>query len=222
MVHDVGLGWQFFASLTAFDEQVAREVAEGGCPRCGGPLHRANYARKPRGALQAAAAEAFTLRHSLCCGREGCRARALPPSLRFFGRRVYVEAVVLLASAVAQLARVPREARAATGVPVRTLRRWGAWWHETFPRTSVWSALRATFPPPPPDEAELPKALLDRFAVDHEELADRSKLAAVCELAARCLAPMTTQSVPDGSRFVRSVFARLPRSPLHAKDVDPA
>ncbi len=204
MVHEVGLGWEFFAALTVFDEQIATEVAVGGCPRCGGPLHRADYARKPRGALQAAAAEAFTLRHSLCCGREGCRARALPPSLR-----VYVEAVVLLASVVAQLARVPREARAATGVPARTLRRWGTWWSETFPRTSMWIALRATFAPPPPDETELPKALLDRFAADHEELAGRSKLAAICELAARCLAPMTTQSVPDGSRFVRSVFARL-------------
>jgi len=222
MVHEVGLGWEFFAALTAFDEQIAREVAAGGCPRCGGPLHRADYGRKPRGALQGAAAEAFALRHSLCCGREGCRARALPPSLRFLGRRVYVEAVVLLASAVAQLARVPREARAATGVPARTLRRWGAWWRETFPRTSVWFALRATFSPPPPDEAELPRSLLDRFAVDHDVPGGRSKLAAICELAARCLAPMTTQSVPDGSRFVRSVFARSARPPIHAKDGDSA
>jgi hypothetical protein len=209
MVHESGLGWEFFAALTAWDEQIAAEVAAGGCPRCGGPLHRADYARKPRGALQAAAAEAFTLRHSLCCGREGCRARALPPSLRFLGRRVYVEAVVLLASVVAQLARVPCEARAATGVPARTLRRWGTWWRETFPRMPTWIALRATFAPPPPDETDLPKALLDRFAADHDDRAGRPKLAAMCELAARCLAPATTESVPDGSRFVRSIFARL-------------
>jgi len=130
---------------------------------------------------------------------------------------VYVEAVVLLASAVAQLARVPREARAATGVPVRTLRRWGTWWSETFARTSTWIALRATFAPPPPDETELPKALLDRFAADHEEVGGRSKLAAICELAARCLAPMTTQSVPDGSRLVRSVFAGFASPPSTQK-----
>jgi hypothetical protein len=209
MVHEFWLGREFFAALTAVDERIAREVAADGCPRCGGPLHRSDYPRKPRGALLAAAAEAFAVRHSLCCGREGCRSRALPPSLRFLGRRVYVEAVVLLASVVAQLARAPREARAATGVPVRTLRRWGAWWSETFRRTATWIALRATFAPPPPDETELPKSLLDRLAADHDDRSGRSKLAVACELAARCLAPTTTDSVPDGSRFVRRVFGRF-------------
>ena len=46
-------------------------------------------------------AEAFGRRFSLCCGREGCRHRATPPSVRFLGRRVYVGAVVIVASAIA-------------------------------------------------------------------------------------------------------------------------
>ncbi len=61
---------------------------------------RATTAAKPRGAEIAGAGEAFKLRHSLCCGRRGCRRRALPPSLRFLGRRVYLEAVVLIATAI--------------------------------------------------------------------------------------------------------------------------
>jgi hypothetical protein len=76
MLHDLRLGEEFFAMLLAFDAKIAREVAAAGCPHCGGPLHQSNYERKPRGAEFAAAGEAFTLRHSLCCGREGCRRRA--------------------------------------------------------------------------------------------------------------------------------------------------
>ena len=51
----------------------------------------------------APAGEEFVRRFSLCCGREGCRKRATPPSLRFLGRRVYLCAVVLVASMFAQV-----------------------------------------------------------------------------------------------------------------------
>ena len=205
MLHDLRLGEEFFAKLTGFDAEIARRVAAEGCRHCGGPLHRADYERKPRGARLAAGAEAFTVRHSLCCGREGCRKRALPPSLRFLGRRVYVEAVVLLASLVAQLTAALRDARALTGVPGRTLRRWGAWWRNTFPQCSTWLELRARFRPPPPDETVLPASLLVRLGA---ELADGQRSVSVgeiCALASRLLAPATTLSVPDGSRFVRGV-----------------
>lgn len=64
-------------------------------------MHFANYERKPRGGppeLQ----EAFAVRFSLCCGSEGCRRRTMPPSVRFWGRRVYWAPVVLLAIALRQ------------------------------------------------------------------------------------------------------------------------
>ncbi|ACN15027.1 conserved hypothetical protein [Desulforapulum autotrophicum HRM2] len=70
-------------------------------PYCGGPLHFSNYQRKPRGGppeLQ----EVFEIRFSLCCGREGCRRRTTPPSVRFWGRRVYWAPVVLLVTALRQ------------------------------------------------------------------------------------------------------------------------
>lgn len=210
MLHHLRLGEELFASFVEFDARIAREVASGGCRHCGGPLHQSNYLRKPRGAQLAAAGEAFALRHSLCCGRDGCRKRALPPSLRFLGRRVYLEAVVLLASVVALLMPALRAAQALTGVPKVTLERWGLWWRTTFPMSATWVELRARFRPPPPDEALLPSSLVDRVT---EELVDLARgdpsLSEVCQVVARLLAPVTTQSVPDAARFVRDALGSV-------------
>ena len=72
MFDDVALGIEFFEGLVAIDEAIAREAAEAPCRFCEGPVHRSDYARKPRGGLVGAAGEAFATRFSLCCGREGC------------------------------------------------------------------------------------------------------------------------------------------------------
>jgi hypothetical protein len=203
MVHDLRLGEEFFSHLFAADAEVSRRVAAAGCPWCGGPLHQAHYERKPRGGAFAAAGEAFALRHSLCCGREGCRRRTLPPSLRFLGRRVYVEAVVLLATAAAQLAVVTlRAMAAATGVPGRTLRRWGRWWRDAFPRSSTWALLRARFRPPPPDEAQLPRSLVARLHRDLRGEREVPTVSRVCLAAALLMAPATTTFPVDISRFM--------------------
>ncbi len=204
MVLDLVLDEEFFASLTRLDAEMARQVAASGCRWCGGPLHRANYQRKPRGGLLAEAGEAFTIRHSLCCGAEGCRRRSLPPSLRFLGRRVYLEVVVLLACMVAQLVSSLREACAATGVPSWTLQRWSGWWREEFVQSPTWAELRARFAPPPPAEADLPRSLVVRIEAELRRRAP-PPITDVCRLAARLLAPATSSSVPDGSRFVRGL-----------------
>jgi hypothetical protein len=208
-----GFGGEFFSTLERFDAAIADAVVAGRCRHCGGPLHRSDYRRKPRGALIAGAGEAFTRRHSLCCGRRGCRKRALPPSLRFLGRRVYLEMVVVLASVFALTATLLREAVAASGVPARTLRRWGSWWREVFPRLPTWAELRVRFVPPPPDEAELPLSLVERLAADLRRTAGASAEsaagAAVMTLLARCLAPATTGSVHSGSRFVMAAAAQV-------------
>src|SRR5271169_4779659 len=117
MVNEVDLRGEFFRLLVEFDERIMRRVAAEGCRRCDGPLHRSDYNRKPRGALIAPAGEAFVVRFSLCCGREGCRKRATPPSLRFLGRRVYLGAVVIVASLVAQWLGTAEASRRVTGVP---------------------------------------------------------------------------------------------------------
>jgi hypothetical protein len=123
MVAEVDLGREFFTLLEQHDEREVQRVAAEGCPRCDGPLHRGDYDRKPRRALIAPAGAAFVVRFSLCCGREGCRKRAMPPSRRFLGRRVYLGAVVIVASVVARALGVSAESGRVTGVPVRTQQR---------------------------------------------------------------------------------------------------
>jgi hypothetical protein len=157
--------------------------------------------RKPRGA-EVAEVDPVWKRHSLCCGRVGCRRRALPPSLRFLGRRVYVEAVVVLASVFVQALASVAKAAATTRIPERTLRRWRTWWQEEFPRLRTWLQVRAGFVPPPPEEEDLPRSLLVRLGFapgDGSAALDKG-----LGLLARLLAPMTTASVEDGSRFVRA------------------
>jgi hypothetical protein len=58
--------------------------------------------------------------------------------------------------------------------------------------------------PPPPDEADLPRSLIERLATDVESNSETPTLGEVCLLAARLLAPATT-SLPDASRFVRGL-----------------
>ena len=213
MLHAVRLVGEFFARLEKLDEAIAAAVAACRCQHCQGPLHRSDYQRKPRGALLAPTGEAFTIRHSLCCGRRGCRKRATPPSLRFLGRRVYLEVVVIMASMVAQtMVMTARAAIAVTGVSLRTLRRWGDWWRGTFPKLPVWLELRARFVPPPPDESDLPRSLVARLAGDgarHDTAADGSVNEEALLLASRHLAPATTISVVKGSRFVTAAFASM-------------
>lgn len=67
-----------------------RQVAAAGCPWCEGPLHRSDFDRKLCDGLIVEGGEEFVQRFSLCCGYEGCRRRATPPSVRFPGRRFYL------------------------------------------------------------------------------------------------------------------------------------
>ena len=133
-------------------------------PFCGGPLHSAHYLRKPRGGppdLQ----EAFEVRFSLCCGREGCRRRVLPPSVRFWGRRVYWAPVVLLISALRQ-GRHPeatlQRLKALCGVWRSTVKRWQRYFRDLFPQTISFRRLSGRLMPPIGSDL-LPKALLERF-----------------------------------------------------------
>jgi hypothetical protein len=201
MIYDLDLKVEDFAALTRADAGIAAAVAAEGCPYCDGPLHVANYQRKPRGGVFAEAGEDFSLRHSLCCGRRGCRRRVLPPSLRFLGRRVYLELAVLLASAFVQIATGLRAAARQTAVPARTLERWLCWWREEVPRLGWWAELRARLAAPGPDESTLPRSLLT-------QLGRVARGADLAWLAAKCLAPGTTR-LADAARFARDA-ARAP------------
>jgi hypothetical protein len=195
MFDDVELGSEFFEGLTAIDQAIVAAVAAQPCTRCGGRLHRGDYPRKARGGLAAEAAEAFDRRFSLCCGREGCRRRATPPSVRFLGRRVYVGAVVIMASVVALARSHAENMRRRVGIAPRTARRWIRWWRDAFPATKVFVALAARVVPAI-DRQRLPAAILDRLVGD-EDVRMRRMLG--------WLAPLTTSSVSDGARFVRGL-----------------
>lgn len=188
MFDQVVLGREFFVVLEACDLAITLRVAAARCPTCGGPLHRGDFGRKPRGGLIAAAGEAFVLRFSLCCGRHGCRKRATPPSLRFLGRRVYLGAVVLLACVMRQAIGT----RAATGVPAQTVRRWLGWWRGPFLGTEVLAWIRARLVGV--DVGQLPGSIL---ATLPGALVERVRT--MLDL----LAPLSTGSVRGGSRFVR-------------------
>jgi hypothetical protein len=158
---------RFFDLLYTLDSDLADQVRIQGCP-CGGRLHQAHYPRKPRGAPAKLSLDPER-RFSFCCGRDGCRRRRTPPSLRFLGRRVYFGVVVVLVTAMAHGA-TPRRAaelRNQLGVDRRTLARWRQWWQEHFPSSSFWREQRARFSPPILADA-LPGALLDRFAPEGE------------------------------------------------------
>ena len=151
---------RFFELLVRIDQELARQTHAAGCA-CGGVLHRGDYPRKPRGCLIEVRV-AFETRFSFCCNL--CRKRTTSVSVRFLGRRVYLAlAVVLVSARHAGQTPAARRAAALLEVPVRTLGRWRHWWQEQFPLTGLWRGACARFMPPVV-LAEIPGALLDRFA----------------------------------------------------------
>jgi hypothetical protein len=111
--------------------------------------------------------------------------------VRFLGRRVYAEVVVVVASMHGQVAPAMGALGRATGVPARTVGRWLAWWREAFLASAIWSEACARLVPAP-DRRQLPASLLVRF----------SAATGLVDLA-RFLGPMTTGSVPNGSHILQ-------------------
>lgn len=196
MFDQLALEGEFFEMLRVVDEQIVAKAAELRCPHCGGPLHRSDYDRKPRGGSIGVAGETFSRRFSLCCGREGCRRRATPLSVRFLGRRVYLGAVVVVASAIAVVVTVASALRRATGVSPRTTRRWLQWWRGPFTKTGVYVELMGKLQTPVSRMA-LPHALLERLG-DH----DQERVAKLLGW----LAPLTTTTSHLEPSFVGAVM----------------
>ena len=178
--------------LRRFDEDLAEEAREQGCPHDGGVLHRADYERRPRGGPATLGRKDRT-RISYCCAEPGCRKRMTPPSMRFLGRRVYLGAVVVLVSAMRHglLGRRVAELRELLGVARSTLVRWRRWWRETFAHSPCFEMLRGHLADPV-DLGRLPAALLERFDGD-----ERQRLVALL----RVLLPLTTTSWSETSRW---------------------
>jgi hypothetical protein len=180
---------RFYHVLAGIDAELAETARRAGCP-CSGALHSARYPRKPRGLPNDAGRDEW--RASFCCA--SCRRRTTPRSVRFLGRRVYLGAVVVLATALQQGPspwRV-RRLRSLFGMSVQTLARWRAWWTEAFAQSAFWKAARAAFSPPVAD-GTAPSSLLERFAGSADEPVE----ALLCFLS-----PLSTPAgyVPDRCR----------------------
>ena len=170
MMHKLLADARFYVTLLKIDRDLARAVRDAGCA-CGGRLHAGHYPRKPRGG-PAALPEDYEKRFSFCCAVEGCRARATPPSVRFFGRRWYLAAVVVVVSAL-QHDLSPRRLAAlrkwlGEQVSRQTVERWRRWWQGAFRASPCWSAGRARFVPPVV-ESRLPESLLGRLRGSEED-----------------------------------------------------
>lgn len=169
MCHRVLSDARFPSALLKVDQELAAELRLAGCEACGGRLDSARYPRKPRGSKVKLPAD-YDWRFSFCCARDGCRIRHTPPSVRFLGRRVYLGAVVVLATAMQQGATPARAERLRElfGVSPETLARWREWWRSTFAESAFWKLAKARLSPPA-EEGGFPLSLLERFGDDAEE-----------------------------------------------------
>jgi hypothetical protein len=194
LCHNLLLDSRLYALLLKFDEDLAAEAKRGGCPICGGRLDKGRYPRKPRVSPAVKLPEAYDHRFSYSCATRTCRKRRTPASARFLGRRVYLGAVVVLATAMQQGMTCWRtsQLRKLLGVSVQTLARWRAWWTSAFAASTFWKAARAAFSPPV-DETSAPSSLVERFTGE-----PREQLAALL----RFLSPLSTAAayVPDRRR----------------------
>ena len=138
-----------WSQLVEIDRQLQQATIARRCPWCQGALHVADHPRKPRG-LPLGLEELWSRRFNTCCG--SCRRRSMPPSVWFLGRRVYVGAIVVLATMFALVCRAAR----------RTLERWSAWWTQALPATTWWRQMRGRFDRPV-DGPRLPASLLQRY-----------------------------------------------------------
>jgi hypothetical protein len=171
----------FFHFLTRIDEEFAAVIRLGRCRGCAGPLHVADFPRKPR-ECPAAVREDYSWRLSFTCGR--CDARATSPSVRFAGRRVYLSVVLMLASPPGSSS--GQALCNLLSIPARTLQRWRTWWRVDFVLTPFWQSVRERFMPPV-TITQLPPSLLERF--DAGEMTHR------LALALRFIAPLSTRAM---------------------------
>lgn len=164
MIYEFVFRITLYRLLHDIDRDMAEQVRSGRCPHCGGPLHAAPYGRKPRGG-PAGIPEEFCVRLSLCCGREGCRRRALPRSCLFLGRKVYWGGIVMVVTALRQQRRGGwsiRKLRETFGMSYSTILRWEAFYREAFAKSRRWKELRGLLSSRVRSD-ELPLSLVEHF-----------------------------------------------------------
>lgn len=196
--HTAECSINFHTLLRALDETAAERLRAMGCPHCGGRLHVAAFPRKVRGLTdEAVEAGEYESRFSFCCGAEGCRRRATPPSVRFSLRRVYATVAVVALSLIGSARTSAVDAgdvMARPGAPARsTRRRWQRFWREGL-LENAWLVAMLGQLRERPSFTSSPSSLLELFSGTlHEQMLH----------LIRWLSPLTTGSVPpEASRVV--------------------
>ena len=142
MILDTIRNVKLYQLLFFIDQDLADQLRIRSCPFCGATVHTANYLRKPRGG-PGNIPEEFSIRHSLCCS--ACRRRVLPPSLRFWDRKVYW-GIVILVTVVLQQGRTAGHSAARimrlVGISRHTLKRWIRYFKKVFPQSNRWKRIR--------------------------------------------------------------------------------
>ncbi len=165
----------FWDQLLTIDRKLFETARASACSFCGGRLHTSHYPRKPRG-LSVEAEPYFSQRFSCCCGH--CRKRYTPSSVRFLGRRVYVAAIMILATMHTLVC----------GAARRTLGHWNFWWTQTVPTLGFWRELQGRLVPTV-ESSRLPGSLLERLE-PQKDLQTEDCLVQVLKF----LAPATTST----------------------------
>lgn len=150
--------------LYLIDKDLAHQQRLLKCPFCHSPLHFSNYQRKPRGGPEDLP-EDLLIRHSLCCSSETCRRRVIPPSCRFFGRKVYWHVIILVVLTLKQGRSEGysfRKLKALFGISRQTLHRWISYFKDVFPVSRRWKKLRGRVSPNISND-QLPAALVLLF-----------------------------------------------------------
>lgn len=155
----------FSQSLRELDRTLFLEAKAKGCKeqtadgrRCGGRLDTSNIPRKPRGLC-----EEESFRFSLCCRQEGCRTRVTPPSLRFFGRKVYPAMVVILAVDFCKELGLDKK------IARQTLARWRSFWNDRLAESSGFMRWARSFLPPGCKTGPTPGSLTWHFGFPSQE-----------------------------------------------------
>jgi len=160
LLQDVSL----FRILHPIDRDLAESCQQARCPHCQGPLHKASYLRKPRGGPEKIPEE-YLHRFSLCCGREGCRRRILPPSCLFLDRRVYCRVVILVVITLRQSRSNGIGANRLMrmfSIPRKTIVRWSSYFRDEFAASRKWLRLRGRIDSSVGNE-NLPGSLVEYF-----------------------------------------------------------
>ncbi len=164
MLSDLLKNKSLFYRLYLIDKKVAEKYRKKPCPYCNSTLHYANYPRKPRGESNSLQEECF-IRFSLCCSKEGCRRRLIPPSCRFMGRKVYWQVVILVTISDGQNKSSDTSTfklSSLLGIPHNTIKRWIDFFRNIFPSSQQWQRLRGLITSTIKN-TELPASLINYF-----------------------------------------------------------